>query len=309
MDKRGRGVYFLANDRVLELAIAFLNSFRCYNPEISLCLVPYDTDVVKLSALGSTYDFSILQNDRLLARCDVISQRFHPATAGQYRKLAMWEGEFEEFVYIDVDTVVLESIDFAFEFLSEYDFITSHSHIPSIQKWVWKPTITESGRLTQAQVAYAANTGFIVSRIKAITMQAVEEKLQEAEALAPHMELLCAEQPFLNFLIVTSGKRYSSLRTIARQTGRLDIPFEFWAGNWFSNVRQGRFLTAPGQPRTLLVHWAGEWQRGCHEANPLWRHYRDLDVNLLSTGKEVGYQKTRTFCEKCGQPVNRSHDQ
>ena len=49
-----RGVYFLANDGILDMAIAFLNSFRTYNPSTALCLIPYADDVEQLTSLGSS---------------------------------------------------------------------------------------------------------------------------------------------------------------------------------------------------------------------------------------------------------------
>ena len=45
-----RGVYFLANDQCVELTIAFLNSFRFWNPSISLCFVPFDDRVASVEA-------------------------------------------------------------------------------------------------------------------------------------------------------------------------------------------------------------------------------------------------------------------
>jgi hypothetical protein len=44
-----RGVYFLANDGILDMAIAFLNSFPTYNPSIALCLIPNADDVAQLN--------------------------------------------------------------------------------------------------------------------------------------------------------------------------------------------------------------------------------------------------------------------
>src|ERR1700730_17769535 len=107
-----RGVYFLANDRVLDLAIAFLNSFRRYNPEIPLCLVPFDENFDEVCDLRSKYVFSVFSDAIALQRCDELSKHFAGHRSGQFRKLAIWEGVFDEFIYIDVDTVVLSDIDF-----------------------------------------------------------------------------------------------------------------------------------------------------------------------------------------------------
>jgi len=75
-----RGVYFVANDRVIDLAIAFLNSFRKFNPTISLCLIPFRDDVSEISKLKEKYNFTIYSDLEFLNFCDSISEKFHSKT-------------------------------------------------------------------------------------------------------------------------------------------------------------------------------------------------------------------------------------
>lgn len=276
-DPRRRGVYFLANDRVADLAIAFLKSFRTHNRTMPLCLIPYDADTRDLERLADAYQFAILPNDRLLTRCDAISKQFHRRVYGQYRKLAAWDGVFDDFIYIDVDTIVLHDLAFSFALLDSYDIITSHSNILSTRKWVWRDSIKTSGALSQDQIDYAANTGYIASRRSVISVDYAERRLADALPLSPHMELLCAEQPLLNYLIVTSGRSYSSLREISRKSKRCDIPLEIWADTPGWEVSSHGQVVHPRPNPPLLVHWAGEWQRDEHLRHPLWRYYRDLE--------------------------------
>ena len=276
-----RGVYFLANDRVYDQVIGFLNSFRTYNPTIPLCLIPFADDHERVAELADRYDFSIWTDAAVLRDCDAISRAFHDgATAGHYRKLAMWTGDFDEFVYVDSDTIVLERFDFVFDYLERYDFVTSHSNIARIRHWVWQRSIYETGALDQEQIEYAANTGFVASRAGLIDPEAVRRDLAAPLALAPHMALHCREQPLLNYLIVTSGRPYSSLSSIAAATADPDIPQEQWAGQAIGRVEAGRLI--PWQVnRVLLVHWAGEPLQV--QAGPgripyydLWHHYRSM---------------------------------
>jgi hypothetical protein len=255
-----RGVYFLANDRVYDLAVAFLNSFRKHNPSIPLCLIPYKADIERLQGLQQKYKFSIFNNAEVLTRCDEISRHFHTQTNGNYRKLALWEGEFDEFLYIDVDMVVLADVKFVFRFLYEYDFVTSHSNMPEIVKWVWKPTIHATGKLTDEQIAYSANMGFIASKKGALTLDGVSKKIPGAVELIPHMVLLCIEQPLLNYLVVTSGKRHTSLSLLARTRPSPGVMFEFWAGGGGGVSKEGQILVNGRRAPILVVHWAGKWQ-------------------------------------------------
>jgi hypothetical protein len=286
-----RGVYFLASDGILDMAIAFLNSFRTHNPSIALCLIPYADDVEQLSSLQQEYNFAIWRDVATLQWCDDISRSFHGCAVGQYRKLAAWEGPFGQFVYIDCDTIVLHSIDFALRYLNRFAFLTAHSDIASNRRWVWKDSVFTAGALTNRQISYAANTGFLVSRRECMSREQVQTRLPGALALTKHMELLCCEQPLLNYLIVTSGLRYTSLSTIARNAdARLGVPQELWAGCPSIVVRDGRVIHP--RKKFLMMHWAGEWERARDEGRQipyydLWSYYR------YSMSSRLGSPQTR----------------
>jgi len=265
MHKETRGVYFLASDGTLDLARAFLNSFRAHNPDLPLCLVPFDDCYSEIAELREKYLFSILENREDFRFCDAISRKFHHEVRGEYRKLSMWNGIFQEFVYIDLDTVILANVEFVFSFLEEYDFITSHSDMPENRDMVWKPSIWESGRLSSRQIEYAANTGFIASRRGLLTLAKVGSRMPEALQLREHMELHCKEQPLLNYLIVTSGRTFTSLFCLAYRCGRRSpgIRQELWAGISGWEVRGGQLIKRGRQHHQLLmVHWAGIWRPG-----------------------------------------------
>lgn len=278
----------MANDKVFDLAVAFLESFRSKNPEIDLCLIPYDENFQKISQLSARYNFSTFDNQEVLLLCDEISVRFHSASLGAYRKLAAWQGDYNEFAYIDIDTIVLENIDFVFQHLKHVQVFTSHSDIPSILKWVWKDSIFKRKSLTRRQIRFAANTGFFVSTNDLFPMASVYAKLDDALKLKRDMELFCMEQPFLNYLIVTSGYSYSSLSKMAEGKVSNDILLECWAGMEGGIVADGQFHI-PGDPKYFLVHWAGLWQSSLEKIpyKELWLYYRNLNKDL----KSVSYTK------------------
>jgi hypothetical protein len=77
-------------------------------------------------------------------------------------------------------------------------------------EWVWKKTVYSDGRLTDEQIPFCANTGLVSSKRGSLTINDVLLDLASALRLSPHMDLGSFEQPLLNYLFVTSGKRYSS---------------------------------------------------------------------------------------------------
>jgi hypothetical protein len=281
-----RGVYFLANDHVLERVIAFLNSFRAYNPTMPLCLIPFADDIDGVLWHQRRYDFSVWSGDpALLRRCDDISLLFHDEVRGHYRKLVAWEGEFDEFVYVDTDTVVLGDVGFVFDFLDQFGFVVTSSEHPDMFRWVWQSSIHEAGALTPQQIGYCAGTQFIASRRESLRFADASRRLPDAVRLAPHMALVTLEMPLLNYLIVTSGYPHTSLRVLGGAQGRGQvppgpIPQERHATDPFE-VRDGQVVT-PGSPPTFVVHWAGLWwelERGELDRLPredLWGYYRHL---------------------------------
>lgn len=277
-----RGAYFLANDGISDLTVAFLNSFRRYNPAMSLCFIPYNDQCRYIQSLASGYNFTMFSDPERLGRCDDISLRFHNEVSGQYRKLLCWEGPFEEFVYIDVDTVVLRNIDFAFEFAKDYGFLASCSDLPQCRKYVWRDSVDACAALTDRQKNFAANTGFFVSRKGCLSLRGAEAQLSLALDMKEHMELICIEQSLLNYLIVSSGKPYTSLRTLARDRRDWSIPQERWATFNEPRNENGEFIL-PVVPPLFLIHWAGVWRNGSHLESKLWRFYRGYSFELTTS--------------------------
>lgn len=276
-----RGVYFIANNHVLDMAIAFLASFRCFNSDIKLCLIPYDDKFDQIEALQSEFGFEIYRDQDVLKACDDISNQFHGHTVGAYRKLAAWTGPFDEFLYIDIDTIVHDSVDFVFDQFQEADILTSHSNNADTRKWVWKDSIDgPTVGLSQKQIAYAANTGFIVCRKASMDFSWMQSRVAAGLKIKDDMELGCMEQPFLNYLIVTSGNSYSSFGCIELDW---EFPRELWAGTPGAKLVDGELKSPWGGP-VLFIHWAGVWRaRESLDEMPyrdLWLHFRNMNTSL-----------------------------
>jgi hypothetical protein len=300
-----RGMYFLANDKVIDQAVAWLNSMRAHNPDLPLCLIPYDHKSDRVRGLASRYNFSTVNDEALIAWCDSISLEFHEESCrgrGMYRKLAAWFGPFEEFLYIDLDAVILSPVDVVFPLLQEFDVVTSASNDPHSRKFVWLDSLTPNADITQDQIDYSANMGTILSSRRLLTKSKVDALVPLAKKLAPHMELQCFDQPFHNFLVVKSTDRYTSLRCLNQKSPARPWPEECWPGDNKWRIEINGKATYNGEPRQLLhVHWSGvmspqPWQKRLYsflgkfgvsapsvrmnlKQGHLWRHYRYLRGN------------------------------
>lgn len=254
-----RGVYFLANDSVFDMTVAFLNSFRKYNTELALCLVPFDSKFESIASLAEEYRFDVFSDSWLLEECDRISLQFHGMVKGAYRKICCWAGSFSEFAYVDVDTVVQDNLGFAFEQLQQAEIVTSSSNIRENRRYVWKDSIERAGVLTQAQIEFSANTGFFVAKRNALSIPWIREQVADALVLSQHMELACMEQAFLNYLFVRSGARISSIYSLVKSGESPELPLEFWGGSTKGAMCGEKLSFHSGHP-VFLVHWAGGWR-------------------------------------------------
>lgn len=268
----------MTNDFMYEFTIAFLNSFRKYNPLVPLCMIPYNNSFERIEALKDIYGFTVFPDTQLLAECSKMSLSLHEKVSHEYRKLAMWEGVFDEFIYIDIDTVVLDEVSFLFDYLADYWFLAGTSNLPGSRRHVWQEGVENSGMLNAEQIAYSANTGFIVSKKGFMDLEYSKRRMTKARLLEDYMQFECLEQPFLNYLIVTSGKPYSSLTLLAASEKKRKVMIEYWGGATTGKVQDGKMHVESGVP-VLFIHWAGVWRLMEQMPNrKIWNYYRNMKL-------------------------------
>jgi lipopolysaccharide biosynthesis glycosyltransferase len=257
--------------------MAFLNSFRTFNPTTPLALIPYDGNCNALRDLAQEYKFGVHFEPDLFKQIDDLSEQFHGEIVGHYRKLAIWSGPFDEFLYLDIDTVVLDSIDFAFPLLKYTDVATASA--PN-RDWVWKSSMDDAGVLTADQILYSANTGTILSSKRFATTEAlVTKSIAEGLSVKEHMVLFCKEQPLLNYLFVTSGRRYDSFWKMAMRDNIQDVKLDVWAGTKDLVVTEDHRVRNSWdvgfEHPIFMIHWAGDKVTPYRK---LWEYWRYLEI-------------------------------
>src|SRR6476659_7009240 len=92
------GVYFSANDAVCDWAIAFLNSFRTFNPDLRLILIPFNEQCDRLLKLQDAYQFEVYR-DSAFSRLEAIGEAFElgytPTGPYWFRRYAALWGPLE----------------------------------------------------------------------------------------------------------------------------------------------------------------------------------------------------------------------
>ncbi|MGB3491694.1 MAG: Npun_R2821/Npun_R2822 family protein [Elainellaceae cyanobacterium] len=273
-----RGIYITANDRVIDPAIALLNSIRLWDAETPIVLIPYDETYHRVAdVLNQRFGVTVYQDLELIQRLSVNVQQIFGdrffARPNQFRKQACWFGPFDEFLYIDTDIVVFEKIIDNLDYLLDYDFICAdYQHKGGITN-VFTPAVIDQGVFAESELQDMFNGGFWGSKRGLVTEADLYATFQDCAAHPEYFDFSqkTSDQPIINYMIL---KRVSHRFNIVRRPGGAP-------GNWGGSlhfVRQGDILIDPSRDQPLqYLHWAGiHMQPGCPYWD-IWEHYRYLN--------------------------------
>lgn len=105
-------VVVLVNDHFFDYFIPFLESFREHNPNLDLWVIPFDEAVDKIRQIAPLYRFQIVERD--FSEIDAFSTQLFGETTylkNRLRKLVAFDLDLDEFLFIDVDMTVGQSLD------------------------------------------------------------------------------------------------------------------------------------------------------------------------------------------------------
>lgn len=272
-----RGIYIVANDRVLDQSIALLNSIRLHDPETPIVLIPYDDHYQQVAAVLTEQHRVQLFPD--LALLETLSQRLHQIFGDRFfdkpnklRKQACWLGPFDEFLYIDTDIVVFEKIIDVLNNFDRCDFLCAdYQHRSGIQN-IFAPIVQEQNIFTPTELQDVFNSGFWAAKKHLLPETDLYALCADCAAHPEYFDFSgkVSDQPILNYLVLKQIPRRLNLAHQAEP-----VP-----GNWAGSpqfVRQGDRLFDPQTGRSLqFLHWAGiRIQPGCPYWE-IWQHYRNL---------------------------------
>ena len=273
-----QGVYIVANDKVIEQAIALLNSIRKYDTDVPVVMIPFDDSYQQVAKVLADKHRVTLYPDLNFIRqlsqqlFDIFGENFFDKP-NKLRKQACWFGEFDEFIYIDTDIVVFEPLSKNFEYFKDYDFICCDYQHKSRLENIFTPKILEARVITETDIKDVFNSGFWGSK-KSMLSQAELTKIFTECARNPEyfdFSQKVSDQPIFNYMVLTRIDR--RLNLIRREGGA--------PGNWGGSTnfeRRGDILfdTKANLP-LQFIHWAGiRIKPGCPYWD-IWKHYRYLD--------------------------------
>ncbi|NJL82015.1 MAG: methionine synthase [Chloroflexaceae bacterium] len=270
------GIYIVANDKVIDNAIALLNSIRLYDPEVLVYLVPFDECHQEVARfLQAKHNVQLFPNLEFVAeftrQVGEIFDRDFLVLPNKMRKFVLWFGPLEKFLYIDTDILVFEKIASVLEYLEEYEFVNCDYHYRSRQlQDVFSPVVRELGLFGDEQLEDVFNSGFWASRRGIFSEAELYELLRHCAAHREYFDFTykTTDQPILNYIILkTTQKRLNLVKIIDKEPGS-------WAGS--SHFQAHDNLLFDGDRRLRYLHWAGMPMGPGGPYREIWEHYRYL---------------------------------
>jgi hypothetical protein len=252
------GVYFSANDVVYDWTIAFLNSFRTFNPELRLILIPFNEQCDRLLKLQTQYNFEVY-NDPSFLRLEAIGKAFElghtPTGHYWFRRYAAFWGPLDRFMYLDARQVVLANLIPLITALDEFSFDFLHYDCAINQ-------VYEPGEFRQQLLRQGKGRGFLsglwASRKGVFSLEEFEKLAVEALKIRDQLNPRNTDQAFINYCCdikpVVSGHFAEVMGGIcqnawARQSGHIykeKEKYYLWDYGGLNHKKQ-----------VILIHWAG----------------------------------------------------
>lgn len=271
-----RGIYIVANDKVIDNAIALINSIRLHDPEVEIYLVPFDRNYQKIAnVLEQKHDVKLFPDlefiEDFTQKVSEIFDRDFLVLPNKLRKFVLWFGPLEKFLYIDTDIIVFQKPSAVLNYLDDYEFLCCDYHYKKRKiKDIFSDFVLEQDIFTKLQLEDVFNSGFWASKKGIFSESRLYQLLKEC---AEHREYFdfsskTTDQPLLNYVILKSTqKRLNLVKIHENEPGS-------WAGS--THFQERDYILYDGEQPLKYVHWAGTPMRSGGPYRELWEYYRYL---------------------------------
>ena len=247
---RSYGIAIVANDRIADWLLPFLESYRATNAATPLYLIPYDDNLALTRRAAEIYGVHLVTED--LRELDALASRLYPLFPGHRRRLRKFLSlalPLDEVLYIDVDTILFRDVREAFGKLEpgKADFIMASTS----DEYVYNKKRSKYDFLRDVRLF---NDGFFLTSNKILSLQHFYEVIERDEAIFHDVRKhgMLFAQPLSNFVTHRRGLKIASLTE--RVPGASDE--SFYKAKDVSFDAEGLPRDGAGD-RIFFAHWAG----------------------------------------------------
>ncbi|MGB3190727.1 MAG: Npun_R2821/Npun_R2822 family protein [Limnoraphis sp.] len=209
-----QGICTLGNDIVYDQLVALLNSIdTILGSETPVCIYPFDDQLEKIKAeVEKRPNVFIYEDTDSIQRWDEFMAVASPASVkrnyriyGGHRRFCAFDGPFDRFVYLDADTLVMNSLDRVFDALENYDCVTyDFQHLdPKMIYNVESPLLFKVFSPEQVRLEIFCS-GFFASKKGLFPSQQREWLLSQLKNSESEILYPTGDQPVLNYIFMRS---------------------------------------------------------------------------------------------------------
>ncbi|MFN6536940.1 MAG: Npun_R2821/Npun_R2822 family protein [Nostoc sp. EkiNYC01] len=220
------GICTLGNDYVFDQLVALLNSIDVIlGKETPVCIYPFDDQTQRIAEeIAKRPNVFLYDNQESINRWDQFMLSAAPERLnrskfrlyGAHRRFCAFDGPFDKFIYLDADTLVMNSLAAVFEKLDSHDFVVYDFQFKDVSKIynVNSPKLLEifDQKRINSEIFCSGFYGSKRGIFNSEQRDWLISNLQNGEA-----EILyegAGEQPLINYMVMRSNL---SIYNFARQ--------------------------------------------------------------------------------------------
>ena len=245
-----RGIATIANDKVYDWVVPFLESWRQTNGETPLYVIPYDDNCDLTRRACEAFGATVAEPDN--AALDALAKRLYPLYPKHRRRLRKFLSlalPLDEVLYVDVDIVLLRDLSCFFGLLrpGECEFIVA----APTSDYVYN---RKRGEYSYLKDVTLFNDGFFVTSKTILPIERFYEVIEEDEEAfhAVRQRGMLFAQPLTNFVTHRLGLKIKSMFELGPQISGES----FYKASGVTFDAQGLPLDERGD-RIFFAHWAG----------------------------------------------------
>lgn len=244
------GIAIVANDRIADWLLPFLESYRATNSATPLYLIPYDDNLTVTRRAAEVYGVHLVTEDS--RELDALASRLYPLFPGHRRRLRKFLSlalPLDEVLYVDVDTILFRDMREVFGKLEpgKADFIMASTS----EEYVYNK---KRGKYDFLRDVRLFNDGFFLTSNKILSLRHFYEVIERDEAIFHDVRKhgMLFAQPLSNFVTHRRGLKIASLTECV--AGASDE--SFYKAKDVSFDADGGPIDGAGK-RIFFAHWAG----------------------------------------------------
>lgn len=199
------GIATIANDKVIQWLLPFLESYHATNSATPLYIIPYDRNVSLTRRAARIYGAHFAEPDS--ADLDALAKRLYPLFPAHRRRLRKFLSlalPLDEVIYLDADVILFRDFRSMFGRLEagKYDFIVA----AQTNDYVYNKNSVQYDFLREAMLF---NDGFFVASNTILGLKDFHDVIERDEAIfhAVRQRGMLFAQPLTNFVVHRLGLR------------------------------------------------------------------------------------------------------